>query len=58
MASTTITVTSDTKLRLDYYKSVFRFSSYDQLINDIFNKTGMASATDIRRLRQIQHKKE
>ena len=54
MATTTITIKSDTKLRLDYYKSVFNFRSYDQLLTDILNRTGYATAEDIRRTMKLQ----
>jgi len=56
MARTTVSIESDDLLRLKYYQTVFGFGSLAEVITSILNKSGLATAHDIRRLRQMQHK--
>ena len=54
MATTTIKVYTEEQYRLKYYQSVFNCGTMQDLVKTLLDKAGLASAADIKRLRQIQ----
>ena len=57
MSTTTIKVYTDEQYRLKYYQSVFNCGTMQDLVKTLLDKAGLASAADIKRLRQIQGEK-
>ena len=51
--TTTVRVYPEEKMRLDFYKGVFGFTSVQDVIKAIMDRAGLASVEDIKRQRVI-----